>query len=33
MRDKFYLYTFGALEWDPEGIEEVEDMSLTEDVA
>lgn len=23
MSDKFYMYTFGALEWDPEGLEEV----------
>jgi hypothetical protein len=23
MSDKFYMYTFGALEWDPEGLEEI----------
>lgn len=27
MSDKFYMYTFGALEWDPEGLEEVQEVN------
>jgi hypothetical protein len=27
MSDKFYLDTFGGLEWDPEALEEIQDIS------